>query len=55
MIAESKKTSKKTTAPTTSKRIKMSDRVREKKRKTEEHLRKVKESGMSLDEYNRLH
>ena len=55
MIADSKKTSKKTTAPTTSKRIKMSDRVREKKRKTEERLRKVKESGMSLDEYNRLH
>lgn len=55
MIADSKKTSKKTTAPTTSKRIKMSDRVREKKRKVEERLRKVKESGMSLDEYNRLH
>lgn len=47
--------SKKTTAPTTSKRIKMPDKVREKKRKLEEYLRKVKESGMSIDEYNRLH
>lgn len=42
-------------ASTTGKRIKMPDEVREKKRKHEEYLRKVKESGMSLDEYNRLH
>lgn len=40
---------------TTGKRIKMPDKVREKKRKHEEYLRKVKESGMSIDEYNRLH
>lgn len=52
----SPRASKKTTAPTTSKRKeKMPDKVREKKRKHEEYLRKVKESGMSIDEYNRLH
>lgn len=43
------------TSTTGKKEIKMPDKVREKKRKTEEYLRKVKESGMSLDEYNRLH
>lgn len=42
-------------ASTTGKRIKMPDKVREKKRKHEEYLRKVKESGMSIDEYTRLH
>ena len=42
-------------ASTTGKRVKMPDKVREKKRKHEEYLRKVKESGMSIDEYNRLH
>lgn len=34
---------------------KMPDKVREKKRKHEEYLRKVKESGMGIDEYSGLH
>ena len=44
-----------TDSSTTGNRIKMPDKVREKKRKHQEYLRKVKESGMSIDEYNRLH
>lgn len=45
----------KTSTRASVKKVKMPDKVREKKRRHEEYLRKVKESGMSIDEYNRLH